>query len=111
MSTLERPSTTRGTTEGAAASPSETAAPGPGTRVELEDWEFKRTLTYGAVLGAPLLFVVLMVVAWLAEVLTAKAVLAVLLPTLFSGPFFGGVAVLAVLERRAARQDRQQELD
>lgn len=109
MSTLERPSVERSTQESPPSRAGDTPSSGPGRPLELRDAQFIRALTYGAVLGAPLLFVVLMAVAWLANSLSTGVVVAILWPTLVSGPFFGGVIVLGILEVRAARGRQQQD--
>lgn len=109
MSTLERPSAERGTAESSPSRSGDVPSSAPSRTLELKDAQFMRTLTYGAVLGAPLLFVVLMVVAWLANSFSTGVVVAMLWPTLVSGPFFGGVIVLGVMETRAARGRQQQD--
>lgn len=109
MPTLERPSAERGTTESPPSRAGDVPSSAPGKSPELRDAQFMRALTYGAVLGAPLLFVVLMPVAWLANSFSAGVVVAMLWPTLVSGPFFGGVIVLGVMETRAARRGQHHD--
>lgn len=87
----------------------EAQAPTPRETVpELSDKSLFRIFVRGALIGTPLTFLVLTIVAVLAVPDPRGAILAAVWPSLWGGWFFGGNVVLAVEERRTHRSARAQ---
>lgn len=76
---------------------------------ELTDTDFARLFKKGFLLGAPVLYALLLGVCWLACPGDSTLMAAALWPALFAGWFFGGMVAIGLAERARRLADGRKE--
>lgn len=71
---------------------------------ELTDAEFGRLFARGAIVGIPVLYAILAVLTLIAVPEHPEVLIAILLPALLAGWYFGGFGALAITEFRHGRR-------